>query len=1189
MMSVYQRLALSFSCLLLLRASGALEVVSTSAGSGIMSTSDTGQVPIEGFMEEIRQAMTSQWEILQNIRYHTLVTKVRVTQLEAQVKNLAAKNVSVSEPVLHTFGSDTTKPGFYSTMGETKPCEGAGPDADGGVSLLVEAMKELSANYNRLLNSSVLSSNGAITFEEDFDKLAEIANRIKDLSGDTATAPSPGNGEIDVGVTAIASGVKIETRPASGVEDVRRPTEAAAAAAAGPSIAVSSSPNVTVRVGDTATLTCHVNNLGDTSVSWVRSEDGSFVAIGSYVFFPSSRFQVVAQVGSKDHHLRILQVKEEDQGAYECQVSGEPLIIHTIWLTVKGMDDEEEEADTESPSIVSSPNVTVQVGETATLTCRVHHLGDQAVTWIRTSDEHILAIGEVNFSRDSRLQVTHDRQSGDWLLRIEDVAEGDEGPYVCTASSAVPASVTIWLNVETGVEEAEGVSPSIVETSNPNVTATAGETATLSCPASNLGDAAVFWYRDKDLNLLTGGPVTYAIDDRFKAMKDEGADDWTLQITRLRVSDAGWYECVVVYPSPVKHRVYLTVEESSTTTSREARLLTEDPTRIGPRILPSIGPRILPIMETRILTEASSSNVTVLEGDSTSLTCRVQNLGTNTVTWSRRKDLHILTAGQYTFTPDDRFSAFHEGEDWRLQISTVNKSDEGEYECLVSTSSPITRIFFLKVVELQAAARKPMVVDSNEDVTVFKGETATLSCPFPDHNTHTTTWVRIADMRVLEGPVITSDEHFTLQQDQGGYSSLKILAVTELDEGVYQCKVSTNPPNTRLFHLSVQDPLWPIMEEVPTDVHTVAGKTVTLTCRVSSQIQPIITWKKNGLQLTYGRHQVTRDGDLLIRDVRFSDEGRYLCNATNRHGSVESGANLRVEMATKIIKAPKDRHRMKGESAVFRCKAVADSDLVLSVEWLVNGEVVDYDKNPRLMRRPKNALMVSPVTEEDAGVYTCLASTSLDSVTANATLTVKGSERHSKVPTGSRVLTPSEEDPCPLPYQMLKDDNTLCVLLVTDRKLSWREASQYCRDGGGELAWEAENVLLRIFLDELHGLAAKSWTQWPFWVGGRENKENISDTVPKGGGVSNTGTRNKGGGTGGKGGGSSSSSSSVWRWVDGTRVPSTDVWARGQPRQYGRVMAPDGVCMVLDGYFGYRASALPCHLRRRFLCRRIVQ
>lgn len=71
-----------------------------------------------------------------------------------------------------------------------------------------------------------------------------------------------------------------------------------------------------------------------------------------------------------------------------------------------------------------------------------------------------------------------------------------------------------------------------------------------------------------------------------------------------------------------------------------------------------------------------------------------------------------------------------------------------------------------------------------------------------------------------------------------------------------------------------------------------------------------------------------------------------------------------------------------------------DEGTPLLLEWLKNGEVIDYSHyhnnafGNRFSLLPNNALVISNVHLHDAGLYTCRASTTFDSATASATLKV---------------------------------------------------------------------------------------------------------------------------------------------------------------------------------------------------------
>jgi hypothetical protein len=74
---------------------------------------------------------------------------------------------------------------------------------------------------------------------------------------------------------------------------------------------------------------------------------------------------------------------------------------------------------------------------------------------------------------------------------------------------------------------------------------------------------------------------------------------------------------------------------------------------------------------------------------------------------------------------------------------------------------------------------------------------------------------------------------------------------------------------------------------------------------------------------------------------------------------------------------------------VFRCNAVTDPSLVLTIEWLSNGQQIDFEMEPRFVRSSDYSLLITKTTELDSGIYTCVARTDLDSASAEATLIVQ--------------------------------------------------------------------------------------------------------------------------------------------------------------------------------------------------------
>ncbi|PNF13670.1 hypothetical protein B7P43_G16773 [Cryptotermes secundus] len=70
------------------------------------------------------------------------------------------------------------------------------------------------------------------------------------------------------------------------------------------------------------------------------------------------------------------------------------------------------------------------------------------------------------------------------------------------------------------------------------------------------------------------------------------------------------------------------------------------------------------------------------------------------VSWIRKRDLHILTAGILTYTSDARFQVIRpdKSDNWTLQIKFPQERDSGIYECQVNTEPKMSLAFRLNVI-----------------------------------------------------------------------------------------------------------------------------------------------------------------------------------------------------------------------------------------------------------------------------------------------------------------------------------------------------------------------------------------------------------------------------------------------------------------------------------------------------------
>jgi len=117
-------------------------------------------------------------------------------------------------------------------------------------------------------------------------------------------------------------------------------------------------------------------------------------------------------------------------------------------------------------------------------------------------------------------------------------------------------------------------------------------------------------------------------------------------------------------------------------------------------------------------------NVTAIQGKTTMLVCRVFDLGNKTVSWIRHDNLHIISAGRYTYTSDTRFQAVHrdDSEEWVLKIRDARVEDSGMYECQVSTQ-PVRSYF----VHLRVGVPVATILGESE-IYLDAGSTINITC-----------------------------------------------------------------------------------------------------------------------------------------------------------------------------------------------------------------------------------------------------------------------------------------------------------------------------------------------------------------------------------------------------------------------------------------------------------------------------
>ncbi|KAK9701934.1 hypothetical protein QE152_g30279 [Popillia japonica] len=178
------------------------------------------------------------------------------------------------------------------------------------------------------------------------------------------------------------------------------------------------------------------------------------------------------------------------------------------------------------------------------------------------------------------------------------------------------------------------------------------------------------------------------------------------------------------------------------------------------------------------------------------------------VSWIRKRDLHILTAGILTYTSDQRFQVIRpdKSDNWTLQIKFPQIRDSGIYECQVNTEPKMSLPFRLNVVEAKARILGP------SDLHVKAGSSITLTCIIKQgpHDLGTVFWYRGSDILDVsphpnDASIASSDsiDRITIQNHwtDGLTSQLHITSATLADSGNYSCVPTIASPTSVNVHV----------------------------------------------------------------------------------------------------------------------------------------------------------------------------------------------------------------------------------------------------------------------------------------------------------------------------------------------------------------------------------------------------
>uniref|UniRef100_A0A8C0CR32 Neuronal cell adhesion molecule n=1 Tax=Balaenoptera musculus TaxID=9771 RepID=A0A8C0CR32_BALMU len=350
--------------------------------------------------------------------------------------------------------------------------------------------------------------------------------------------------------------------------------------------------------------------------------------------------------------------------------------------------------------------------------------------------------------------------------------------------------------------------------------------------------------------------------------------------------------------------------------------------------------------------EGNASRKEELRGNVLSLECIAEGLPTPIIYWIKEDGT----------LPINR--TFYRNFKKTLQIVQVTEADSGNYQCIAKNA--LGAIHHIISVTVKAA---PYWIIAPQNLVLSPGEDGTLICRANGNPKPRISWL-------LNGVLIEIAPDDPSRKIDG--DTIIFSNVQERSSAVYQCNAS-NEYGYLLANAFVNVLAEPprIFTSADTLYQVIANRPALLDCAFFGSPLPTIEWFKGakGSALREDIYVLHENGTLEIPVAQKDSTGTYTCVAKN---------DIHLE-PTRIIKQPEYAVVQRGSTVSFECIVKHDHTLIPTVTWLKDHGELPSDGRFTV---DKDHLVVADVSDDDGGTYTCVANTTLDSVSASAVLSV---------------------------------------------------------------------------------------------------------------------------------------------------------------------------------------------------------
>ncbi|KAM8739966.1 neuronal cell adhesion molecule a isoform 3-T3 [Acanthopagrus schlegelii] len=281
-----------------------------------------------------------------------------------------------------------------------------------------------------------------------------------------------------------------------------------------------------------------------------------------------------------------------------------------------------------------------------------------------------------------------------------------------------------------------------------------------------------------------------------------------------------------------------------------------------------------------------------------------------------------------------------------------------------------------------------MPLGTSSTKMVLRGETLELECIAAGLPTPDISWQK--DGGELPGGRTTF---------QNFQKTLKISDVSEADAGNYRC-TATNKLGTADHIIKVIVKAAPFWVSAPRNLILAPNETGILTCRVSGEPKPKITWFVNGVRIENAPEDHTRkvdDDTVILSNVQSGSSAVYQCNASNEFGYLMANAFVNVLAEAPRVLTPPNRvyQVIANNPALLHCASFGSP--IPTITWFKDSQTSIKSGDPYVIHE-NGTLEIHVAQPLNSGKYTCIATNNLGIKENHVYLEVKEPTRILKQP-----------------------------------------------------------------------------------------------------------------------------------------------------------------------------------------------